>query len=330
MDWSTSSARFFLLLLAATVAVACQTPAGTAPRVERGSNVSARGGEPGSPPSLDEVAGATYRGLGETPGPVTLVDGRWEGESLAPGAASRSVVELVRDFQLAGDLDGDGDDEAVVGLSRSSGGSGTFLHLAVVDRRDGGLDNVATALLGNRVQVRAASIQGGSLVVDLVQAGQDDAMCCPGELVRKTFALRSGTLEEVRPPASTGRLGLDTLEGTEWVLRRWAWGEAAPADPEVTLRVEEGRFAGSNGCNRYFAQATAGDAPGDVALGQAGATKMFCSDPAGAVETRFMSQLAGVTKYGFRMGQLALTYEVDGEHGTMQFDPRTPLGEATP
>lgn len=330
MNRSRSFALLLPPLLAVTLAGACQTPGGTPVVADRGVPSDEVSGDPGVPPSLDELAGATYRGLGEPPGPVTLVDGRWEGEPAVPGAASRPVVVLVKDFRLTGDLDGGGADEAVVGLSRSSGGSGTFDYLAVVGRRNGGLDNVATAPLGNRVQVRAARVEERRLVVDLVQAGARDAMCCPGELVRKTFALRGGTLEEVGPPVSTGRLGLDTLEGTEWVLRRWSWEEAAPADPEVTLRIEEGRFAGSNGCNRYFAQATAGDAPGDVALGQAGATKMFCPDPAGAVEKRFMSQLAGVTKYGFMMGRLALTYEVNGAHGTMLFDPRTPGDAATP
>ncbi len=317
------------LLLAAIVTVACQSDGGSPPAAEPAAPSVAASGDSGIPPSLGELANATYRGLEQPAGPVTLVDGRWEGKPVVPGGASRPVVTLVRDFRLTGDLDGDGADEAVVGLSQSSGGSGTYLYLAVLGRREGRPDNLATTLLGNRAQVRRASIEGGSLVVDLVQAGPQDAMCCPGELVRKTFALRGGNLEAAEP-VSTGRLGLDTLGGMEWVLRRWAWDEPAPEEPEVTLRVEEGRFAGHNGCNRYFAPATAGDAPGDVALGPAGATKMFCPDPAGAVETRFMSQLQGVTKFGFTMGRLMLSYEVGGEHGAMLFDPRTPAGDPTP
>jgi heat shock protein HslJ len=323
-------ARLVVMLVVVTAAMACQTPGETTSPADGGDRTGAPGGEPGPPPSLGEVASATYRGLEGAAGAVTLVDGRWQGEPLAPGAASRPVVELVRDFLLEGDLDGDGDAEAVVGLSSSSGGSGTFLHLAVVDRRGGRVENVATALLGNRVQVRGVKVDGGRLVVDLVQAGPQDAMCCPGELVTRTYALGAGGLEEPAAAAPTGRLGLDALEGVEWVLRRWAWDEPAPSEPEVTLRLEGGRISGGNGCNRYFAEATAGESPGDVTLGTAGATKMFCPDPAGAVETRFMSQLAGVTKYGFMMGRLALSYEVDGEHGTMLFDPRALSGESTP
>jgi len=106
------------------------------------------------------------------------------------------------------------------------------------------------------------------------------------------------------------------------VLRRWAWDEPAPADPEVTLTVQEGRFTGRNGCNRYFAQASAGETPGEVAVGPAGSTKVFCPGPASAVEARFMARLAGVTRFGFMMGRLALSYELDSTHGVMLFDPR--------
>jgi hypothetical protein len=49
----------------------------------------------------------------------------------------------------------------------------------------------------------------------------------------------------------TGRLSLDTLAATEWVLRAWDFDEAAPDEPEVTLNYKDGRFAGSSGCNRY-------------------------------------------------------------------------------
>jgi len=36
----------------------------------------------------------------------------------------------------------------------------------------------------------------------------------------------------------------------------------------------------------------------------------------------FLKQLAGVKKFGFMAGQLALSYETDGVWGVMLFDPR--------
>jgi heat shock protein HslJ len=49
---------------------------------------------------------------------------------------------------------------------------------------------------------------------------------------------------------------------------------------------------------------------------------MMCPPEQMAVEDRFLKQLAGVKKFGFMVGQLALSYETDGVWGSMLFDPR--------
>lgn len=51
-------------------------------------------------PGVDALANATYRGVYDEP--MTLEDGRWEGEAVEPGAASRPSVELVDDFRMTG------------------------------------------------------------------------------------------------------------------------------------------------------------------------------------------------------------------------------------
>src|SRR5262245_40748169 len=138
-------------------------------------------------PTLAQLRSATYQGLDLGRGPVTLEDGRWEGPPVAPGAASRPAVSLVRDYVLRGDLDGDGQAEAVVLLAASSGGTGELLYLAVVKRAASEIANVATAPLGDRVQLRAGRIESRRIVLDLVQAGAGDPMCCPGDLVTRTW-----------------------------------------------------------------------------------------------------------------------------------------------
>ena len=132
-------------------------------------------------PSLAELKNGTYHGLEEPKGPVRLENGHWEGAPLVQGGAARPSVAFVRDFRLVGDADGDGGDEAIVLLAQNSGGTGEFLYLAVVGRRDGAPHNVATALLGDRVKVRDARIDGRRIVLDVVQAGDRDAACCPGD-----------------------------------------------------------------------------------------------------------------------------------------------------
>ena len=219
---------------------ACASPALAPPAAKTAEVASTRA----VPPTVEELKNATYAGLGERLGPVTLANGRWTGAPPASGAASRPSVELAGDFRVVGDLDGDGLEEAVVVLTYSSGGTGVLSFLAVVTREDGTLRNVATTALGDRVQVRSARVDGGRLLVSAVRAGENDAACCPGDLVEWQWTLgerRLNTPGAVR----TGRLSLATLAGTVWILRAWDVNARAESEPVVTLSYDEGRFTGT-------------------------------------------------------------------------------------
>jgi heat shock protein HslJ len=286
-------------------------------------------------PSLDELRNATYRGFGalvdsagdfeDAPDSVTLVDGRWEGEPYDEDGASRPSVTFTRDFRLTGDLDADGTDDAVVLLARSSGGSGEDEYLAVVMRVPGAVRNVATTLLGDRVQVRSARIDGNRIVLNVIQSGDDDAMCCPGDLVTRTWTLTPDGLSEIASGERPGRLSIAVLVGPEWVLRWWGWDEAAGESTGVAFTVgEDGRMNGTGACNRFFAVLTEGDSPGDLTIDSGNKTQLACPDRAAATESRFFEQLNAVIKFGFVATQLALTYERDGAIEVMLFEPRPP------
>jgi heat shock protein HslJ len=132
-----------------------------------------------------------------------------------------------------------------------------------------------------------------------------------------------GRLRPLAETTPTGRLGPDAIAGGEWVLRAWDVGEPAPDEPAVTLAWHDGRLAGTSGCNRYTAAATAGESPGDLRVGPAAATRMACPELASSVEARYVAQLGRVRKLGFFLGRLALTYEKEGGAlGTMLFDER--------
>lgn len=274
-------------------------------------------------PSWQEAANATYGGVfGEE---TTMADGLWEGEPFVAGAASAPRVGLVDDFRLSGDLDGDGTEEAVVLLWSSSGGSGTFDYLAVLDRdANGAVINRATAPLGDRVKVRAAAIEGGRVVVDAVQAGPDDAACCPGQKMRRTFVLEGDEMTE----ASTedqGRLSLADLEG-EWKLLRFGRDEALPADVEITLQFQDGAIAGKAACNRYTAGVAPGDMPGTLSLsGPMAMTRMMCPPPLMDWEQRYSAALEGLQQFSFVAGRLVLSWRGDDDAGTLTF-VRAPAG----
>lgn len=277
------------------------------------------------PPTWDEIGRARVHGIPGLPDSVTLVDGRWEGEPVAPGGASRPALQLARGLHLVGDLDGDGNLETVVVLSQSTGGTGEVEYLAVMARRGDTVFNRADALLGDRVQIRDARIEDGRIVLGVIQAGPNDAMCCPGEWAVRAWRLTDGKLEEVPGGVGSRRLSIETLQGSEWVLRSWTWFEPVGAGPEITIRFDDERITGFSACNRFFARVTLGGQPGDISLGPIGGTRMVCQDPAATIEKRFMPLIGGIRKYGFMMTQLALSYEFDGTTQVLLFDAR-PMG----
>jgi len=248
---------------------------------------------------------------------VTLVDGEWEGEPAIEGSASRPTVVLVPGFHVTGDLDGDGADETIVMLRENEGGSGEFISLAVLQRGGGEIRNIATALLGDRIQLREVRVEPRRLVAELVQAGPEDAMCCPSEMVERSWEYSTDDLQELGTPAQKGRLSPEALGGTEWVLRFWESDVQAPTEPAITLRYADGQITGYSGCNRYFATVKAGDLPGDVSVGPVGATRMACEDPAMEVEDRFLRQIGKVSRLGFMATRLMLTYQADGATNVM-------------
>jgi len=279
-------------------------------------------------PTLDELRSATVSGLEEPKSPVTLEAGRWEGEPVTPGGASRAGVWLVRGFRSTGDLDGDGADEAVVLIGSSGGGSGSLTHVVAFGRRDGRPVQLAAALLGDRVQVRAARIEDRLLRIYLVQAGEGDAACCPGEVTIRGYRLapaQEGDGARLTPEPlcrTPRRLGPETIGDGEWVLRAWSRDEPAPGTPEVTLQHRLGRLGGSAGCNRYSASVVAGASPGDVTIGPAAATRRACAEPAASLEQRYLAALAAVQRIGFLAGQLALTAVAEDRPTTLLFDER--------
>lgn len=142
--------------------------------------------------SAAALGNATYRGILDQT--VTLADGRFEGEAAEPGATARPVITLLPEPMVTGDLDGDSRPDSAVLLVAESGGSGTFVYMAVVGLEDGRPVNLATTQLGDRVQVKELAIEDGQIAVTLVTHGPTDPMCCPTQEETRLYRVEDGEL----------------------------------------------------------------------------------------------------------------------------------------
>jgi heat shock protein HslJ len=271
----------------------------------------------------DSAAGlenATYIGIEDEP--VTLLNGRWEGPPYVQSGASRPRVGLLEDFNLKGDLDADGHEETIVLLWQSGGGTGSNIYMAVMKSENGEYRNISTALVGDRVKLRGGKIDSGKIIFDVLQAGENDPMCCPTQLATRTWILIDGQLEE-NVMEVTGQLSLNVLEGSEWILNRLTREQPLPADAEVTLSFGGGRVSGKSACNRYSADIKQGDSPGDILTGPAMGTRMACPVHLMEIERNYLDSLAHVRSFSFHNGKLALSGQnVDGTQFTMLFSPK--------
>jgi heat shock protein HslJ len=141
---------------------------------------------------LDPVmlANIEYKSDWTQSGMAPLTDGEYR-EQAAPGSATETVVTITEHI-AHGQLDGQ--DAAAVVLVTDPGGSGTFYDLAVVVEQDGAPVNVASTMLGDRVQIKAVSIVGNEIIVEMVTHGPDDPMCCPTQDVVQTYVLEEQEL----------------------------------------------------------------------------------------------------------------------------------------
>ncbi|MCP4358634.1 MAG: META domain-containing protein [Chloroflexi bacterium] len=133
---------------------------------------------------------ATYQMEMSAAGEVTLENGEYS-ETIVEGSASKLNI-ILTDHAAVGTLN----DQfaAVAVVVADSGGSGTFYYLAVFTLGDEGLENTATILLGDRVQTNSVDITQNTIVVDMIQAGPDDPMCCPTQHVVNVYELQGDEL----------------------------------------------------------------------------------------------------------------------------------------
>jgi heat shock protein HslJ len=257
-----------------------------------------------APPGLSpqELANAKYTSEWTQDGTAQLVDGEYS-EPAAPGSATMTTITLQPQYTTYGQLNGQ--DAAAAVLVTDPGGSGTFYDLHVVVSQDGAPVDAASTSLGDRVQINSISIQGDQIVVDMVQAGPDDPMCCPSQQVVKTYELQGDQLVETSSQV-VGAEGAPAgaIEGTSWILATLNGAEPLP-DTTITASFEaDGNLTGSDGCNRYSASY---QVDGDkISITPGIGTLTACPEPIMTQAGEYMAALESAASYRIQADTLEL------------------------
>lgn len=258
-----------------------------------------------APITVDAVAGATIRGAFDTP--ITLTNGRYEGPPFVPGGASRPTATLLAPLTTLGELDDVPGTDAAAVVASSEGGSGEQILVTVVGMRGGKAISVGSALVGDRTKIRDLRVAGRDIVLDVVEIGPTDAACCATQLATRTYRMQGGALRMVGS-RTTGTLSVaTTIGGRTWTALEID-GMPVPAGfPAPTLTYENGRVAGTSGCNQYTGALTEAE-PGTVTVGPTAGTRRLCAEEAAnTTEARYLKALQSVTRYTFLAGRLHLS-----------------------
>ena len=151
----------------------------------------------------EALRNATYQHEFPKDGQAQLQDGTYA--EAIEGSASKIHIAMM-DLVAFGDLNGDGIHDAAVVLEASGGGSGTFRTLAAVVNEDGAPVHVASALLGDRVNVEELIVADQYVKVQMVTHAEGDGMCCPTLRVVHLYQLTDDGLE-LRHQEEQGSVG---------------------------------------------------------------------------------------------------------------------------
>ena len=122
---------------------------------------------------------------------VQLTDGQYQ--EGAPGGKDYISVS-VTDFIVRGDLNGDGENEAVAIIAENYGGSGTFVFLAVYQFVDDETVFLTSIFLDDRPLINHLAVENGEIFIDVAVHDKDDPMCCPTSDTTRRYLLNGVNL----------------------------------------------------------------------------------------------------------------------------------------
>lgn len=233
---------------------------------------------------------ATYLIEGDS---YTLVDGRAVVEA-APNSASKNVVTMFGEPQF-GDMNRDGDDDALVILALTSGGSGTFYYAAIAANVNGEYKGTDAILLGDRIAPQTHYVKNERGMVNY-------SVRNPGE----SFEVQPSIEQSLHLQLDKENLRLIQVEVNfegeaapnvmTLEMKTWTWiktqynndTEVTPLEADVfTLTFNtDGKFSATTDCNSINGSYEVDGSK--ISFGNIASTRMYCE---GSQESVFIKLL---------------------------------------
>ncbi|MGY6277262.1 hypothetical protein [Methylomonas sp. MgM2] len=234
--------------------------------------------------------------------PVTLRAGQYEGLPFVPGGQSRPQLRLWPELLASADLDGQGSEEKLGLISETSGGSGERVYLIVGAERNGEYRALAPALLGDRVKVRSMEVRDRQILLQIVEAGPEQALCCGTQLSQLNWQLQDGQLV-LKERLVLGQLSLAVLHNAQWYLLDRPGDRLNAAHPSCTrMHIDGDRLYLEVSGQSYHAVVDE-ISPGHISVSGVSPEPSSADTP----DARLASELLKSSQYTFRAGRLLLS-----------------------
>jgi len=244
--------RYSLILLLAFFLIGCRPASPTPTAVPVTSSPS--GIEATATPQISTAApdrsalirDAKYQlGIPDSLQIVQLQNGKFE---QGTSGAEDYISVAITNFVTAGDLDGDGVDELAALISENYGGTGVFVFLAIYKDVSGTPTFLTSAIVDDRPQLTALSVDNGEVFLDATIHAMDEPMCCPTLRTSRHYRLINEQLDMTDYTTFTpdGRPRTITIEspasGTEIFSSVQVKGSVAiaPFENNLTYSLKDG------------------------------------------------------------------------------------------
>lgn len=144
--------------------------------------------------TLKDLEEAQYTSLSAYKDTAKLTRGLFRKKN-APKSTTETMVALTNHVAF-GKVSGKEGAAAI--LVTTTGTASFYYDLAFVVKEKGKTRNISTIPLGDRVKIKALSIQNGMINVDMVRHKKKDPACCPTEDITLKFTLQNNKLVTVK------------------------------------------------------------------------------------------------------------------------------------